>query len=75
MFHTFPKNLTDKMESNPYVNHEHSYSLSMETFNNTPGLYQMMKVTAVDKLDNITFVDSMEAKNYPIYTTMYHPEY
>ena len=75
MFRTFPANLTASMATEPYTNHEHSYSLSMETFNNTPGLNQMMKVTSIDKLGNITFVDSMEAKNYPIYTCMFHPEY
>ena len=38
-----------------------------------------MKITQVDTLvsekKNITFVDSMESKDYPIYATMYHPEY
>ena len=38
-----------------------------------------MKITQTDTLvtekGNITFVDSMEAIDYPIYVTMYHPEY
>jgi len=34
-----------------------------------------MTVTSVDTVENVTFIDSMEAKHYPIYTTMYHPEY
>lgn len=75
MFHTFPRNLTDRMESQAYVNHEHSYSITLETFNKTPGLNQMMKVTSIDKLDNLTFIDTMESKNYSIYASMYHPEY
>lgn len=47
----------------------------MKTFNNTPDMNQIMKVTAVDTLGNLTFIDSMEAKKYSIYATMYHPEY
>ena len=49
----------------------------MATYNKTPGLKSFMTVTSVDTLqpENITFIDSMEAKHYPIYTSMYHPEY
>jgi len=49
----------------------------MSTYNKTPGLKSFMTVTSVDTLqpENITFIDSMEAKHYPIYTSMYHPEY
>ena len=38
-----------------------------------------MKITQTDTLvtekGNITFVDSMEGIEYPIFVTMYHPEY
>ena len=63
------------MQSNGLVNHEHSYSVLLDTYNNTVGLNQLMKVTSIDTLGNLTFIDTMEAKNYPIYTSMYHPEY
>ena len=59
--------------------HAHSYSVSLESFNRTIGLKKFMKITQTDTLvtekGNITFVDSMEAIDYPIYVTMYHPEY
>ena len=77
MFRSFPKNLTDRMQSESYANHEHSYSIGVETYEKTPGLKHFMTITSVDTLmpQNITFIDTMEAKNYPIYTSMYHPEY
>ena len=59
--------------------HAHSYSVSLETFNKTLGLKNFMTITQTDTLisdgKNITFINSMEGKDYPIYLTMYHPEY
>jgi len=65
------------MARQDYAMHAHSYSISMDTYEKTPGLKSFMTVTSVDTLQpqNVTFIDSMEAKKYPIYTTMYHPEY
>ena len=77
MFASFPKKLTNRMETESYANHEHSYSISLDTFEKTPGLKHFMRVTSIDTLypQNTTFINTMEAKNYPIYTSMYHPEY
>lgn len=59
--------------------HAHTYSVSLETFNEKPGLNRFMKITQTDVLNkngkNTTFIDAMEAKDYPIFCTMYHPEY
>ena len=35
----------------------------------------MMKITSIDTLANTTFIYTMEAINYSIYASMYHPEY
>ena len=79
MWGSFPKNLTDMMANKGLAIHAHSYSVSLESFNRTVGLKKFMKITQTDTLvtekGNITFVDSMEAIDYPIYVTMYHPEY
>jgi anthranilate/para-aminobenzoate synthase component II len=32
-------------------------------------------VLMVDTFNGTTFINSMEAKNYPIYTLMFHPEF
>ena len=36
-----------------------------------------MQITSIDNVkdQNVSIITSMEAKDYPIYTTMYHPEY
>jgi hypothetical protein len=38
-----------------------------------------MKITQSDTLlqdnETIKFINSMEGRNYPVYTIMYHPEY
>ena len=79
LFRKFPANLTAKMAHEGLALHAHSYSVSMDTFEKTAGLKKFMKVLQTDVLytstANITFIDSMEARNYPIMTTMYHPEY
>ena len=34
-----------------------------------------MKVTQTDTFKGVEFVNAFEANNYPIYGTMWHPEY
>ena len=81
MFGTYPSSLKKKMESEGVALHAHTYSVSMETFNKTKGLKKEMKVIQTDTWKrpsdgkNIEFIDAMESLNYPIFATMYHPEY
>jgi len=49
-FRTFPKGLTDRMASQGYAKHAHSYSISIDTYDKTPGLKSFMAVTSVDTL-------------------------
>ena len=61
--------------------HHHHYVISVDTFNKCPAMVENMLITQTDfgfrtnTRTNVTFVNSYEAKNYHIYTTMYHPEY
>jgi len=60
--------------------HAHSYSISVDTYNNIPKMKDFMTITQTDILiektgRKVEFINAMEAKNYPIYTFMYHPEY
>lgn len=67
------------METNAFALHAHHWSISVETFKKTRNLKKLMKITQTDVLEtkdgNVTFIDSMEAYKFPIYSTMYHPEY
>ena len=75
------KEETDKMGSDKIALHFHDFVISMDTFNNCPKMVENMLITQTDTgirtdtEDNITFVNSYEARKYPIFTTMYHPEY
>lgn len=66
--------------------HAHTYSTSMQTFNNVSGLRDEMIVTQSDiwhdvknqsgfQTADVEFIAAMEHKTYPLFTSMYHPEY
>lgn len=69
------------MESQNVALHAHTYSVSTETYENTPGLKESMKIIQTDVWvrpsdgEEIEFISAMEGKDYPIFLTMYHPEY
>jgi carbamoylphosphate synthase small subunit len=71
----------DAMGKKGLALHAHTYSVSMDTFNSSSSLSSFMKITQTDTWlrpsdgKNIEYVAAMEAKDYPIFTTMYHPEY
>ena len=67
------------MEKKGLSLHAHSFSIGMDTFNKTRGLHEFMNVLNTDYVmkngTKVEFVNAMEAKSYPIWSTMYHPEY
>ena len=81
LFQTFPEYLVEAMENEGLALHAHTFSVSTDTFNETPGLKDFMKITQTDTWTRnydgkeVEYIASMEAKDYPIFTTMYHPEY
>lgn len=81
MFGSYPVDLLHKMETNGVALHAHTYSVSLETYNKTKGLKKEMKVLQTDTWKRpsdgkkIEFIDAMESVSYPMFATMYHPEY
>lgn len=81
LFQTFPNYLVEAMDKDGLALHAHTYSISLDTFNSSKGLREFMKITQTDVWTrpsdgkDIEFVASMESRDYPIFTTMYHPEY
>lgn len=68
------------MADNEYVLHAHSYSVGVDTYNSYEGFQDFMKVTQTDGYideagETIEFIGAMEAYDYPIFASMYHPEY
>jgi gamma-glutamyl hydrolase len=45
LFSTFPDYLVEAMDNEGLALHAHTYSVSVETFNSTPGLKEFMKIT------------------------------
>lgn len=85
-FSDFPEELRKEMEEKGLVLHAHTYSTSMETYRRIPSLRDEMIVTQTDIWHDeknvsgsvggdIEFVSAMEHKRYPLFTSMYHPEY
>lgn len=85
-FKEWPDEIKDQMEEEGLALHAHTYSTSMDTYWRTPGLRNEMLVTQTDiwhdeknvsgsPSQDVEFIAAMEHKRYPIYTSMYHPEY
>ena len=61
--------------------HFHSWAVSMDTFKKYPRLVDFMKVIQTDVYKNAEngqldtkFIIAMESYDYPIWSTLYHPE-
>lgn len=55
--------------------HAHSYSVGLDTYKQKIGLRRFLKLLQTDHVHGKQFIDAAEAKNYPMYLFMYHPEY
>ena len=64
-----------EFEKKKLVWNGHHWGIGPETFKSDQGLAKFWDVNSVGFMPNGTdFVASMEAKNYPIFGTQYHPE-
>ena len=64
-----------EFSTNNFTYNSHRFGLDPDTFETDKGLADFWTVTATSAMPNGTnFVASMEAKNYPIFGTQYHPE-
>jgi len=63
------------MHTRRLARHFHTYSVTLKTFNETPGLKNEMIITQTDTHKGVKFIDAMEHKKYAIFAIMYHPEY
>jgi len=74
MFEGMGKNAFE-FEKGNYTYNSHRFSVAPETFSTDWGLRTFWDVTSVSHMPNGTeFVASIEAKNYPIFGTQFHPE-
>ena len=77
MFEQFPNNLWRRMQKEKLVLHAHSFAVSLDNFKSHPSFHKTMKVVQTDTHEKTgkRFINAMESIKYPIFATMYHPEY
>jgi len=79
LFSKLPDSLAEDMATVPLTFHVHQFSITMEAYNNNPSFNQMFEVLQTDTFKNSTMsvvtVDAIEAKDYAMFGTIYHPEY
>lgn len=75
MFRDFPPELMRVLAENPLTGHFHKYSLTLEAFEANEKLRSFYRLISTNTdPQGITFVSTMEALQYPIYGTQWHPE-
>ncbi|XP_077592712.1 gamma-glutamyl hydrolase isoform X2 [Stigmatopora nigra] len=74
MFRNFPDELMEALALDPLTENSHRWSLGIEDFNSSDTLTSFYKVLSTNT-DGITeFLSTVEAFDYPIYGTQWHPE-
>ncbi|KAM4606234.1 gamma-glutamyl hydrolase [Polymixia lowei] len=74
MFRGFPAELVDALASEPLTENSHKWSLTTETYNTNEELKKFYKVLSTNTDGRVEFVSTMEAYDFPIYGTQWHPE-
>ncbi|KAK2859715.1 hypothetical protein Q5P01_004335 [Channa striata] len=74
MFKGFPAELMDDLASEPLTENSHKWSVSLLTFNKNKKLNKFYKVLSTNTDGQTEFVSTVEAYDYPIYGTQWHPE-
>ncbi|XP_017269574.1 gamma-glutamyl hydrolase [Kryptolebias marmoratus] len=74
IFKTFPTELMAALSSEPLTENSHQWSLGIDTYNTNEELRKFYKVLSTNTDGNTEFVSTVEAYDYPIYGTQWHPE-
>uniref|UniRef100_A0A3Q1GCL2 folate gamma-glutamyl hydrolase n=1 Tax=Acanthochromis polyacanthus TaxID=80966 RepID=A0A3Q1GCL2_9TELE len=74
MFKGFPAELMKDLASEPLTENSHQWSLGTLTYNTNEELRKFYKVLSTNTDGKTEFVSTVEANDYPIYGTQWHPE-
>ncbi|KAG7524285.1 gamma-glutamyl hydrolase-like [Solea senegalensis] len=74
LFGGFPADLRGKLASEPLTVNTHKWSLALLTYDTNEELKKFYKVLSTNTDGQVEFVSTMEAYDYPIYGTQWHPE-
>jgi len=76
MFKDFPPELIKSMHEKNLFLHIHKFAVTVDDFNKYDGLKKQMKIIQTGAFNKTTtYINAMEAYNYPFFTIMSHPEY
>ncbi|XP_034416596.1 gamma-glutamyl hydrolase-like [Cyclopterus lumpus] len=74
MFRGFPTQLMEDMASESLTGHSHKWGLKLSNHKKNKVLKNFFKVISTNTDGRIEFVSTVEAYDYPIYGTQWHPE-
>ncbi|XP_036623791.1 gamma-glutamyl hydrolase [Trichosurus vulpecula] len=74
MFQNLPKDLLDAFATEPLTSNFHRWSLSLKNFTMNKKLREFYKVLSTNTYEDIEFISTVEAYDYPIYGVQWHPE-
>ncbi|XP_051267278.1 gamma-glutamyl hydrolase [Dicentrarchus labrax] len=74
LFKGFPAELMKDLASQPLTENSHKWSLAVLTYNTNEELKKFYKILSTNTDGKIEFVSTVEAYDYPIYGTQWHPE-
>uniref|UniRef100_A0A8C1BCF9 folate gamma-glutamyl hydrolase n=1 Tax=Cyprinus carpio carpio TaxID=630221 RepID=A0A8C1BCF9_CYPCA len=74
LFKDFPEDLMKSLETEPLTENSHQWSLTTENFTKSETLKKFYRVLSTNTDGQNEFVSTMEAYDFPIYATQWHPE-
>lgn len=74
LFKEFPKDVMTSLATENITVNFHKWSISMENFTRSEELKNFYKILSTNTDGNVLFISTMEAYDYPIYGTQWHPE-
>ncbi|XP_068956115.1 gamma-glutamyl hydrolase [Petaurus breviceps papuanus] len=74
MFQNISKDLLEAFATEPLTSNFHKWSLSLKNFTTNKKLSEFYKVLSTNTYEDIEFISTMEAYDYPIYGVQWHPE-
>ncbi|KAJ8010674.1 hypothetical protein DPEC_G00077580 [Dallia pectoralis] len=74
LFKDFPADVLNSLASEPITENSHKWSLTLKSYNRNADLMKFYKVLTTNSDGKTEFVSTMEAYDFPIYGTQWHPE-
>ncbi|XP_017567937.1 gamma-glutamyl hydrolase [Pygocentrus nattereri] len=74
MFKDFPDDLITSLAKEPLTENSHRWSITTESFNKSEKLKKFYRILSTNTDGQKEFVSTVEAYDFPIYGTQWHPE-